>query len=72
MVDKLPKIPYRISVGLRDELLYPTLHAIPMIEKMTAAGYDVLRVDYPEMAHCNYSTEERIKEHLWVIDKILK
>ena len=72
MVKKLPKIPYRISVGLKDELLFPTLHAIPMIEKMKAAGHDVLRVDYPEMAHCNYSTEERLKEHRWLIDKLLE
>ena len=70
-VDKLPKIPYRIAVGHKDETLYPTLHAIPMIEKMIAAGHDVERADYPEMGHCNYSTEDRIKEHLWVIEKIL-
>lgn len=71
MVDRLPNIPYRVSVGLKDELLSPALHAIPMVEKMKAAGLDVVRVDYPEMAHCNYSNEDRIKEHMWVIDKIL-
>lgn len=71
MVDSLPKIPYRISVGLKDELLSPALHAFPMVEKMKAAGHNVLRVDYPEMGHCNYSNEDRIKEHMWVIDKIL-
>ena len=71
MVEKLPNVPYRISVGLKDDLLSPALHAIPMVEKMQAAGLDVVRVDYPEMAHCNYSNEDRIKEHMWVIDKIL-
>lgn len=72
MVEKLPKIPYRIAIGHKDTTLYPTLHSIPMIERMTAAGHDVLRVDYPEMAHCNYSNEERIKEHKWVVEKIVE
>lgn len=70
MVEKLPRIPYRVSIGMKDATLYPTLHAIPMVEKMIAAGHDVTRVDYPEMGHCNYSNEERVKEHKWVVEKI--
>lgn len=70
-VDKLPRIPYRIAVGHKDETLYPTLHSFAMIEKMQAAGHDVTRVDFPQMGHCNYSNEERVKEQSWVVEKIL-
>lgn len=72
MVESLPRIPYRIAVGLKDELLFPSQHALPMIEKMLAAGHDVTRVDYPEMGHCNYTNEDRVKEQKWVVDKILE
>lgn len=72
MVEQLPRIPYRIAVGHKDEILYPALHALPMIEKMMAAGHDVTRVDYPEMGHCNYTNEDRVKEQKWVVDKILE
>lgn len=72
MVEDLPKIPYRVSVGLKDELLFPVQHAIPMVEKMLAAGHDVTRADFPEMGHCNYTTEELVKEQLWVVERILQ
>lgn len=71
MVEKLPKIPYRIAVGLKDDLLYPALHSLPMIERMKAAGHDVTRVDFPEMKHCNYANTDRIADQKWVVDKVL-
>ena len=71
MVESLPRIPYRIAVGLKDELLYPSQHALPMIERMRAAGHDVTRVDYPEMGHCNYTNDDRVKEQKWVVEHIL-
>lgn len=71
MVDSLPRIPYRIAVGHKDELLFPAQHALPMIERMRAAGHDVTRADYPEMGHCNYTNADRIKEQYWVVERIL-
>ena len=72
MVEQLPKIPYRFAVGLKDDLLYPALHSLPMIEKMLAAGPDVTRIDFPEMKHCNYTNADRIADQKWVVDEILK
>lgn len=71
MVEKLPKIPYRVAVGLKDDILYPALHSLPMIERMLAAGHDVTRIDFPEMKHCNYTNTDRIADQKWVVDKIL-
>ena len=72
MAESLPRIPYRIAVGHKDTILKPSEHALPMIEKMLAAGHDVTRADYPEMGHCNYTNEDRIHEQKWVVEHILK
>ncbi len=72
MVEKLPKIPYRFAVGLRDTVLAPGAHSLLMIERMTEAGHSVERMDYPEMAHCNISSKQRIEEHRWLCEKIIE
>lgn len=72
IVDKLPKIPYRFAVGLKDNVLYPAMHSDLMIERMIAAGHDVSRCDYPDVAHCNLPHADRITEHKWLCEKILE
>lgn len=72
MVDKLPKIPYRFAVGLKDTALVVSQHSDLMIERMRAAGYDVTRVDYPEVAHCNLPHADRIEEHRWLCARMLE
>lgn len=72
MVDKLPKIPYRIVVGHKDTTLYPAMHSLPMIERMTAACLSVERVDLPSMGHCNFSTAHLVAQEKWVVEKILE
>ena len=71
MVDKLPKIPYRFAVGLKDNILVPSQHSILMTDRMIAAGHDVERVDYPAMAHCNLTYQEKLTEFTWLCNKIL-
>ncbi len=71
MVEKLPKIPYRFAVGLRDTVLAVAQHSDKMIERMLAAGHDVTRMDYPDVAHCNLPHRDRIEEHRWLCEKML-
>ena len=68
----LPKIPYRFAVGLKDTTLVVSQHSDLMIERMLAAGHDVTRMDYPEVAHCNLPHADRIAEHKWLCEKMLE
>lgn len=70
MVDKLPKIPYRMVVGLKDNVLIPSQHGLLMAEKMSNAGLDVERIDMPAVAHCNLTYTDKINEFRWLCDKI--
>ena len=70
MVDKLPKIPYRFAVGLKDAVLYPSMHSNIMVERMVEAGHDVVRNDFPDVGHCNLTHKDRIAEHTWLCEKI--
>lgn len=72
MADKLPKIPYRFAVGLKDMTLVVSQHSDLMIERMQAAGHDVSRCDYPEVAHCNLPHLDRIAEHKWLCERMLE
>ncbi|MBQ9133458.1 MAG: hypothetical protein IJX64_02880, partial [Clostridia bacterium] len=72
MVEKLPKIPYRFAVGLKDMTLVVSQHSDLMIERMQAAGHDVTRVDYPNVAHCDLPHADRIAEHKWLCEKMLE
>lgn len=71
MVEKLPKIPYRFAVGLNDTVLIPSQHSSLMIEKMLGEGHDVIRVDYPSVAHCNLTFENKIEGFSWLCEKVL-
>lgn len=72
MVEKLPKIPYRIIVGHKDTTLYPEMHSVPMIKRMAAAGHNVERVDFPNMGHCNFTKNDLVDQQKWVVEKILQ
>ncbi len=71
MVEKLPKIPYRFVVGLKDLVLVPSQHSDLMIARMLESGHEVERIDFPEVAHCNLPHRDRINEHKWLCEKIL-
>ena len=70
MVEKLPKIPYRFSVGLKDTILIPSQHSMLMIERMLEAGHDVLRIDYPTVAHCNLTYKDKAAGFEWLFEKV--
>lgn len=71
MVEKLPKIPYRFAIGLKDTTLIPSQHSILMIEKMLGAGHDVTRVDYPAVGHCNLTYSNKVEGFTWLCEKVL-
>ncbi|MBQ6614397.1 MAG: hypothetical protein IIX18_03660 [Clostridia bacterium] len=71
MVDKLPNIPYRMLVGLKDNVLIPSQHGLLMAERMLEAGLDIERIDMPTMGHCNFSVNDKFNEFRWLCDKIL-
>lgn len=56
-VKDFPKIKYFVLWCDKDDVIYPNENAIPLIEKMTAAGLDLKTLKLENKGHCEHTAE---------------
>lgn len=61
LVDRMPKVPYRIFHCEKDTAVNIHSHSEKFVEAMTAAGHDITLTRVPDRGHCDLNLEAKKK-----------